>query len=660
MLDEGSFQQLLSAAHVIQEHNDRILAKESKGDSAEILTEIVETQKLVMTGNLDLQGAAALIATRLQRVTQSSGAAIAILQNDQLVYLAGVGSAASETGAQVLLNSSLSAACLQTGKILRCPNLATGPQRPSEPKRDNAVRSLIVVPIHREGQVTGVVELRFAEAEAFSEDDVRACELMAALVTEALARADELDKQEALAAERDAMLEILDKIKPQLERLAGEPTAELGKTAAPKELHAAAKKLARKTATANPRPAGAEPGMAAAAPPMKNSRATSRPPTTEGRLCRGCGKEFLGDEAFCGKCGMTRSKPGGDNGHLQSKWASLWYMQQAAGQAEVKRETDYRPNGKQPYEIAAGPVAPVVKPPLPVPPKPVAAKSISPKPPAVREEAIAPVPYQKISREEKPVPRLPVSLEEIVAQFSDGTELLPEPAAVIEPVAVADPVVEADPIAAPAADTADLEWNLDPVVEFDAQDVTAEMEAEAPAQEQVEEQEEEEAALVIRNPLGGDEAAEASSALVKASPWTSAAHARQWLETVQGHSAARLWLSEQWRRHRANIYLGAAALLFLGVLISLFTQPAPAAHVNPAAPQLTAFEKLMVDLGLAEAPPTPVYLGNPDRQVWVDMHTALYYCPGADLYGKTAGGRYETQKSAQLDQFEPAARKACD
>jgi hypothetical protein len=84
------------------------------------------------------------------------------------------------------------------------------------------------------------------------------------------------------------------------------------------------------------------------------------------------------------------------------------------------------------------------------------------------------------------------------------------------------------------------------------------------------------------------------------------------------------------------------------------------ARKNPAEAQLTSFEKLMVNLGLAEAPPVPVNLGNPDRQVWVDLHTALYYCPGSELYGKTAGGRYETQRSAQLDQFESAARKACE
>jgi hypothetical protein len=71
-------------------------------------------------------------------------------------------------------------------------------------------------------------------------------------------------------------------------------------------------------------------------------------------------------------------------------------------------------------------------------------------------------------------------------------------------------------------------------------------------------------------------------------------------------------------------------------------------------------DKILISLGLAEAPEEPENKGNPDTQVWVDLHTALYYCPGSDLYGKTAKGKLSTQRQAQLDQFEPASRKACD
>jgi len=85
-----------------------------------------------------------------------------------------------------------------------------------------------------------------------------------------------------------------------------------------------------------------------------------------------------------------------------------------------------------------------------------------------------------------------------------------------------------------------------------------------------------------------------------------------------------------------------------------------AAHhkANPDA-DLSFFDRMLISLGFAEAPDPLEDNGNPSVQVWVDLHTALYYCPGADLYGKTTTGKYTSQRDAQLDQFQPAYRKTC-
>ncbi len=51
--------------------------------------------------------------------------------------------------------------------------------------------------------------------------------------------------------------------------------------------------------------------------------------------------------------------------------------------------------------------------------------------------------------------------------------------------------------------------------------------------------------------------------------------------------------------------------------------------------------------------------GDPNMKVWVDTHTALYYCPGDELYGQSPDGHFTTQGEAQQDRFEPAERSAC-
>jgi two-component system invasion response regulator UvrY len=66
----------------------------------------------------------------------------------------------------------------------------------------------------------------------------------------------------------------------------------------------------------------------------------------------------------------------------------------------------------------------------------------------------------------------------------------------------------------------------------------------------------------------------------------------------------------------------------------------------------------LVQNGL-QSVPQPQYQGNPDTKVWVDLHTAIYYCPGTSLYGKTQKGKYARQQDALEDRFEPAERQAC-
>jgi hypothetical protein len=133
------------------------------------------------------------------------------------------------------------------------------------------------------------------------------------------------------------------------------------------------------------------------------------------------------------------------------------------------------------------------------------------------------------------------------------------------------------------------------------------------------------------------------------------------------------------REHRGDLALVGAFVLFLITILwaassnksttaadsgspatSAAAAPAKAKRKAPAQPKLSFFDQMLVNMGLAEPPPAPSYSGNPNIPVWIDVHTALYYCPGADLYGKTPQGRIASQHDAQLDQFEPASRKVCD
>jgi hypothetical protein len=80
----------------------------------------------------------------------------------------------------------------------------------------------------------------------------------------------------------------------------------------------------------------------------------------------------------------------------------------------------------------------------------------------------------------------------------------------------------------------------------------------------------------------------------------------------------------------------------------------------PQRPSLQLWERALIAMGIAEAPaPTVEIRGDPNIKVWVDTHTALYYCPGDQFYGTSPDGHFSTQREAQSDRFEPAERSAC-
>jgi len=135
------------------------------------------------------------------------------------------------------------------------------------------------------------------------------------------------------------------------------------------------------------------------------------------------------------------------------------------------------------------------------------------------------------------------------------------------------------------------------------------------------------------------------------------------LSTNQSKVVARFW-----HLHMADVCLAVSAVVLAASLTwALWPQPKKAAVASsnastaPAERRLSPFEELLVSMGLAEAPPPPAtYAGAPGTRVWVDVKSALYYCPGAEPYGKTPKGKFLTQRDAQDEQFQPARGQPCD
>lgn len=550
VLNEAMFQQILEAAFVLQQQNDlqqqqelrqendlKRAATPRKLDPAETLAQIAETQELLRSHSFDLKAAARLIADRLSAITNAAGLAIAVIRGDQLEYCAAAGDDLPLEGSGGTIDSALSAFLNDEATLRRF-------QGNSQLSRDSvdSHNYPLLFPIYHEGRISGLLQLSYADSESIEESEIRSCQMMAGLMGEAIARATELEWKQALAAERATMLDALERLRPQLERLV-DPAA--APAEAPQELSLPDIPALRE---ANKLEQG----------PDLNIRESS--------VCKQCGYQFGDGEMFCGRCGTPRT---------------LDFSEVAEPLPDVP-STD--PTAQMQWDFEKE---------LPLAPE-------EPEQVHMRDHFSRLIADGSFSPDEQPVTESEAGQSPVI----EGTSALT--------IREAEPEIENAPVE----------------VEAEVQEVKPEL------------------VVVPRN-----------AEVLPPSPFGSASGALRWLRSLeQANSPSRRWLDT----HRGDLAIGAATLILIIALSGWGSRPVQSQSKLPAPPRLSLFERMLVTLGVAEPPATQPYSGNPNIQVWEDVHHALYYCPGSDLYGKTPDGKFTTQGDAQLDQFQPAARKDCE
>jgi len=576
VFDENTLAKLLEAAYVLQEHRhvlrnldppsprkiDRIFPpadvpaeripvpeevaielnaspEPKNGDYSSALGQIVETQHRIELNQLNGEAALSLVAAQLIEICGAAGAAIGILQGNTVRYRAIAGIRALPLGSEVPLDKALCASCIRTGEVFSCPNV--NPQSQGDPRecRRRGIGSLIIVPVLREGEVIGALELYYSDPRAFSEHDVNTCQLMAGLVSEALARNEPSRRPENGAS-------------AAVPNPSADHKADLFRKALLEEA---------------------------------NQISSAAPATA---VCSKCGHKLVGDEQFCGECGTPRKK-NTQPINPPSIAIPLWL------QKTRKRDTAARVPEKEPAPPEKGPAPEVF--------------------PEVAEK---------------------VSLGAVSVDHS--TEVMAA--------------------GSPASNNLSLKTNEQSLALPPAETTPEKVQEAANPLENVKE---------TASPEVKKEITEQTP--VPAPDWSSALSARQFLEQLSG-GTRRGSVIQFWNTRRGDIYLAIAVILVVCVIrwglgsghpVKATAPPVPAATQKPpAAPELSLFDRMLISLGLAEAPEPPEDKGNPGAQVWVDLRTGLYYCPATDLFGKTPRGRYTTQRDAQLDQFQPAYRKACE
>lgn len=330
VLDESALQQLLNAAYVVQEHNDRLRSSPGESKPADYASELSDLEQTLRSRNLDFESAAELIAERAQKITAANSVVIGMLEKGEMVYRGCAGEAAGQEGSKAQLDFSL-AECLRTGMVIAALDVEKDPRLGREFSQRSGSKALITVPVRVEGKVRGALEARFDRINSFGEPDVRACEALADTVAMAMSDAKALEQS---SAEQSAMTSALDQLLPHLDRLVGEDETDF--------VQAVSNLLTNEAAPKKPLPANV----------VKEDSATEP--------CRSCGHPLAREQSFCGICGSSRffdipADPGGP----PSKWPTLHQLQIGEdGEADVfeasKTTQRFGPEAGNEFEVANG------------------------------------------------------------------------------------------------------------------------------------------------------------------------------------------------------------------------------------------------------------------------------------------------------------------
>jgi putative methionine-R-sulfoxide reductase with GAF domain len=212
-LDRETFQQLLASAFAVQESQI----------NSQSLSDIMDVQRSVARGKLDLDSTMRHIVESARKVANAAGVAIALLNGDQLTYRAGSGTSASCIGQHVMALLTVSADAKTSREILRVENAQTDTRIEADICRQFGANALLILPIYYDRAVAGVLDVRFSEAHAFQDGEVRTYRLMAEQIEAAMFQAAQLDQKKTRAAELPPIPEVFEQIAPPSENFVPAP-----------------------------------------------------------------------------------------------------------------------------------------------------------------------------------------------------------------------------------------------------------------------------------------------------------------------------------------------------------------------------------------------------------------------------------------------------
>ena len=164
------------------------------------LSAVVATQQEVLAAISDLDKVMTLVVERTPEATTGDGAVIEVVDGDDMIYRAGSGSAKNHDGLRLGMKTSLSGLAVREKTLLRCDNTETDLRVDAAACRALGIRSMMIAPLLEGTIAVGALKTFSRHAQAFSDLDAYALQLLAGMTSAALLQARTFRELEASEA----------------------------------------------------------------------------------------------------------------------------------------------------------------------------------------------------------------------------------------------------------------------------------------------------------------------------------------------------------------------------------------------------------------------------------------------------------------------------
>ena len=126
------------------------------------------------------------LADEARQAVGATGAAVALEREGELVCRAAAGSTAPDLGVRIHTESGLSGICVQEGRTQICKDTECDGRVDADACRRLGVRSIVVIPLFSAGRIIGIFEVFSACVNAYTMDDLKKLEALAASVAQTI------------------------------------------------------------------------------------------------------------------------------------------------------------------------------------------------------------------------------------------------------------------------------------------------------------------------------------------------------------------------------------------------------------------------------------------------------------------------------------------